>query len=147
MHDEVNLVVGDGIDTSALWDVLPHQPVGVLIQTSFMMHMDGKEGIRLSLFFYSGMIAEFQPMIFGDGMDSVFDRGQKTSQYLPTSTLADRLAVHDLVEQVGENAFEEMDWVEPGGKLSKLTFSYEDELEKYGLDRLHLLNTEKGEIA
>lgn len=59
--------------------------------------------------------------------------------------LADRLSVRDLVEQVGEEAFESMDWMERGGKLSKLAFSYEDEFEKNGLDRIHLLNaSERG---
>jgi len=64
--------------------------------------------------------------------------------------LPDRLAVRDLIEQVGEEAFENMDWVERGGKLQQLAFMYEDEFEQHGLDRLHLLNVSKhnqGEVG
>lgn len=55
--------------------------------------------------------------------------------------LSDRLAVRDLVEQVGEKAFDAMDWLERGEKLDKLSCDYEEEFIKYGLERLHLLNT------
>jgi len=57
--------------------------------------------------------------------------------------LADRLAARDLVEQVGEQAFDAMDWVERGGKLNTLACSYEEEFVKNGLERLHLLNASK----
>ncbi len=57
------------------------------------------------------------------------------------TTLADRLAVRDLVEQVGEKVFDAMEWVERGGKLDGLSCSYEQEFVKNGLQRLHLLNT------
>ncbi|MDQ6999643.1 MAG: hypothetical protein Q9M12_01995 [Mariprofundus sp.] len=40
-----------------------------------------------------------------------------------------------------------MDHLERGGKSQQLAFSYEDEFEKHGLGRLHLLNTTKGGIA
>jgi len=61
--------------------------------------------------------------------------------------LADRLAVRDLVEQVGEEAFKAMEWVERGGKLDALSRSYEEEFEKRGLERIHLLNAmEKGNV-
>jgi len=35
IHDEVNLVIGDCIEPSALGYVLPHQPIGIFIQASF----------------------------------------------------------------------------------------------------------------
>ncbi len=57
--------------------------------------------------------------------------------------LSDRLAVRDLVEQVGEKTFDAMEWVERGGKLDKLSCSYEEEFIKNGLERVHLLNTMK----
>jgi hypothetical protein len=57
--------------------------------------------------------------------------------------LPDRLAARDLIDQVGEKAFENMDGVERGGKLQQLAFMYEDEFEQHGLDRLHLLNVSK----
>jgi len=57
--------------------------------------------------------------------------------------LADRLAVRDLVEQVGEKAFDAMEWVERGGKLDDLSRSYEEEFIKNGLERVRLLNTMK----
>jgi len=57
--------------------------------------------------------------------------------------LADRLAVRDLIEQVGEETFENMDRVERGSKLLQLAFTYEQEFDQHGLDRLHLLNVSK----
>ncbi len=57
--------------------------------------------------------------------------------------LPDRLAARDLIEQVGEDTFESMDGLERGMKLQQLAFSYEDEFEQHGLDRLHLLNVSK----
>jgi len=61
--------------------------------------------------------------------------------------LSDRLAERDLVEKIGEKAFDAMDWIDRGGKLYDLSLNYEDEFEKHGLERLHLLNTMKGGIA
>jgi hypothetical protein len=55
--------------------------------------------------------------------------------------LSDQLAKRDLIEQIGEEAFEAMDWVERGGKLCDLSISYEKEFEKHGLERLQILNT------
>lgn len=55
----------------------------------------------------------------------------------------DRLAVRDLIEQVGEDAFDSMDELERGIKLEQMAFSYEKEFEQHGLDRLHLLNVNK----
>jgi len=57
------------------------------------------------------------------------------------TTLADRLAVRDLVQQVGEKAFDDMEWVDRGGKLDELSCNYEQAFIKHGLERLHLLNT------
>jgi len=36
-----------------------------------------------------------------------------------------------------------MDGLERGMKLQQLAFSYEDEFEQHGLDRLHLLNVSR----
>jgi len=55
--------------------------------------------------------------------------------------MADRLAVRDLIDQIGEEAFGAMDWVERGGKLQEMSTGYEDEFEAHGINRLHLLNT------
>jgi len=57
--------------------------------------------------------------------------------------LPDRLAARDLIDQIGEEAFENMDGVKRGGKLQQLAFMYEDEFEQHGIDRLHLLNISK----
>jgi len=57
--------------------------------------------------------------------------------------LPNQLAIRDLVEQVGEEVFENMDILERAGKLQQLAFMYEDEFDQHGLERLHLLNVSK----
>lgn len=57
--------------------------------------------------------------------------------------LADRLATRDLADQIGEDAFKAMDWIERGEKLEKLSSDYEKEFTTHGLERLHLLNTKE----
>ncbi|MBL4774972.1 MAG: hypothetical protein JKY87_02810 [Mariprofundus sp.] len=54
--------------------------------------------------------------------------------------LPDQLAVRDLIDQVGEETFENMDRLERASKLQQLAFMYEEEFEQHGLSRLHLLN-------
>jgi len=56
--------------------------------------------------------------------------------------LADRLAMRDLVEQMGgAEAVESMDWMQRGGRLSELADNYEEGFVKHGLQRIRLLNT------
>jgi len=86
-------------------------------------------------------------------LDKCFETGAFENDYLTyvheytakqlLEELPDRLAVRDLIEQVGEEVFENMEGVERGSKLQQLAFTYEDEFEQHGLDRLHLLNTTK----
>jgi len=86
-------------------------------------------------------------------LDEYFETGAFEGDYLTyvyeytakqlLEELPDRLAARDLIDQVGEKAFENMDGVERGGKLQQLAFMYEDEFEQHGLDRLHLLNVSK----
>ena len=61
--------------------------------------------------------------------------------------LADRLAQRDLVEEIGEETYMAMDRIECGGRLCELAACYENEFVEHGLDRLHLLNVDKGDEA
>ncbi len=90
---------------------------------------------------------------FDPALDEYFETGAFEDDYLGyvyeytakqlLEELPDRLAVRDLIDQVGEEAFENMGGVERGGKLQQLAFMYEDEFDQHGLDRLHLLNVSK----
>jgi len=98
--------------------------------------------------------AEMHDIVFFDpSQEECFETGTFEDDYLAyvheytakqlLEELPDRLAVRDLIDQVGEEAFENMDGVERGGKLQQLAFMYEDEFDQHGLDRLHLLNVSK----
>ena len=59
--------------------------------------------------------------------------------------LPNRLAVRDLVKQVGEKKYEEMEFVERATKLVELESVYYDELEEHGIDNLRFDNQPKSD--
>jgi hypothetical protein len=59
--------------------------------------------------------------------------------------LPNRLAVRDLVKQVGEKKYEEMEFVERATKLVELESVYYDELEEHGIDNLRFDNKPKSD--
>ena len=59
--------------------------------------------------------------------------------------LPNRLAVRDLVRQVGEKKYEEMEFVERATKLVELESVYYDELEEHGIDNLRFDNQPKSD--
>jgi hypothetical protein len=59
--------------------------------------------------------------------------------------LPSRLAVRDLVKQVGEKKYEEMEFVERATKLVELESVYYDELEEHGIDNLRFDNKPKSD--
>lgn len=59
--------------------------------------------------------------------------------------LPNRLAVRDLVRQVGEKKYEEMEFVERATKLVELESVYYNELEEHGIDNLRFDNQPKSD--
>ena len=61
--------------------------------------------------------------------------------------LPHRFAVRDLVKQVGEKKFEEMEFVERATKLVELESIYYKELEENGIDNLRFENLSRSDVT